>query len=394
MDARNNPFAPGAGNPPPELAGRQAILDSADVLLGRVVAGRPSQSMIMVGLRGVGKTVLLTEVRKLAEAAEYEVVNLEAHDGKTLPELLIPSLKEVLFRLCTIEQAKSLARRGLRILRSFIGSLSVTMDGVPYGLTVEPETGTADTGDLEADLPRVMIAIAEAAKEAGRPIVLLVDEIQYLETTEFSALIMGLHQINQRQLPFAMVGAGLPQTLALAGNSKSYAERLFRYPDVGALDPDDARRAIVLPAQQENADFADNAVEEILEVTERYPYFLQQWAYEAWNVAENPFIELSDVHAAHSRAIGELDQGFFKVRFDRCTPAERRYMRALAELGPGTQRSGDVAEQLGVKVTSQGPVRNSLIKKGMIYAPAHGDMAFTVPLFDQYIKRVMPEFDR
>lgn len=390
MDRIRNPFAPGAGNPPPELAGRATLIEDAHAVLGRIRAGRPSQGMILIGLRGVGKTVLLSEIRDVAEAEEYDVVFIEAHEGKTLAEMLVPPLRETLFSLNRVEHAKHLAARGLRVLRSFLGAINVTIEGISYGLGVEPETGTADSGDLEADLPRLLEVIAEAAKAAGKPILLLVDEIQYLASHEFSALIMGLHRVNQRQFPMVMIAAGLPQTLALAGNSKSYAERLFRYPEVGALEEADARLALEAPAKAEGATFEADAIEKILQTTKRYPYFLQQWGYDSWNCAEGPSISGADVDCATEHALRELDQSFFKVRFDRCTPAEKRYMRALAELGPGKQRSGDVADQLGVKVTSLGPVRNSLIRKGMIYSPAHGDTAFTVPLFDEFMKRMMP----
>lgn len=391
MDRIRNPYAPGAGSPPPELAGRERLIEDAEVILGRVATGRSTQSMILIGLRGVGKTVLLTEIRRIAERKQFAVVFVEAHEGKKLAELIVPPLREMLYTLSTVEKARSLAARGLRVLKSFVSSLSVTIDGVTFGLGVDPETGVADSGDLEADLPRLFEVIGEAAAAAGKPLVILVDEVQYLEAGEFSALIMAMHRINQRQMPIAMIAAGLPQTLALAGNSKSYAERLFRYPEVGALDDAAARRALMEPARSEGVEFAPDAIDRILEVTKRYPYFLQQWGYDAWNSADGTPISASDVEQATERAIGELDQSFFKVRFDRCTPAEKRYMRALAALGPGKQRSGDVADELGVKVTSLGPVRNSLIRKGMIYSPAHGDTAFTVPLFDEFMKRAMPD---
>ncbi|MEQ1951318.1 ATP-binding protein [Mesorhizobium sp. CN2-181] len=393
MDRVRNPYAPGAGSPPPELAGRENLVEDAKVIIGRIKAGRPTQGMILTGLRGVGKTVLLSEIRKIGEQEGFAVLLIEAHEGKKLAEMLVPPLRELLFSMNAAEKARTLAARGLRVLKSFVSSLSITIEGVTFGLGVDPETGTADSGDLEADLPRVFEIVGEAAKAADRPVLILLDEIQYLEPVEFSALIMAIHRVNQRQLPIALVAAGLPQTLALAGNSKSYAERLFRYPEVGALDDDAARRALREPARSEGADFTEQAIDRILEVTKRYPYFLQQWGYDSWNVAPRTPISAEDVDHATEHAIGELDQSFFKVRFDRCTPAEKRYMRALASLGPGTQRSGDVAESLGVKVTSLGPVRNSLIRKGMIYSPAHGDTAFTVPLFDEFMIRAMPELN-
>ncbi|MFZ1681933.1 MAG: ATP-binding protein [Rhizobiaceae bacterium] len=391
MDPIRNPFAPGAGSPPPELAGRETLLADARTILGRTKAIRPTQSMILIGLRGVGKTVLLSEVRRIAEDSGFAVVFIEAHEGKRLAEMITPPLREMLFAMSAVEKARMMAARGLRVLKSFVSSLSVTIEGVTFGLGVDPEIGVADSGDLEADLPRLFEVVGEAAKAAERPLLLLVDEIQYLEPKEFSALIMGMHRISQRQLPFAMIAAGLPQTLALAGNSKSYAERLFRFPEVGALDEASAGKAIEGPARSAGVLFAADALAEILSVTKRYPYFLQQWGYEAWNAADASPITADDIGQATMHAVRELDQSFFKVRFDRCTPSEKRYMRALAALGPGKQRSGDVAERLGVKVTSLGPVRNALIRKGMIYSPAHGDMAFTVPLFDEFMKRAMPE---
>jgi hypothetical protein len=253
-----------------------------------------------------------------------------------------------------------------------------------------PKKGLADSGDLEADLPALITSIGEAAKDGEAPVALFVDELQYLSPEEFSALIMSIHRINQRELPVVLIGAGLPQIHGLAGNSKSYAERLFRFPEIGALDRDDAIAAVAHPARAEDVEFEAAAIEEILALTERYPYFLQQWAYEAWNASETATISVQTVRRATTMAIEELDQSFFKVRFDRCTPSEKKYMRALAEFGQGKHRSGDIAEQLGVKISSVAPTRSALIRKGMIYSPAHGDTAFTVPLFDQYMRRVIP----
>ncbi len=345
--------------------------------------------MILVGLRGVGKTVLLNRIQQMAEENGYLTIFLEAHEGKQLPELLLPGLRTALYRLSVTEGAKQKARRGLRVLKSFLSGIKFSMSGVDVG--IDPELGTADTGDLEADLPELMLATAEASAAAGKPIAILVDELQYLTTQEFSALIMSVHRINQRNLPLIVIGAGLPQILGLAGASKSYAERLFRYPKVGALERDDAVIAITHPAESEGVKFEDEAVAQILDVTQRYPYFLQQWAYEAWNASPTETIGAEIIETATRAAIEELDQSFFKVRFDRCTPSEKRYMRALSELGSGTQRSGDIADVLKVKSTSVAPTRSALIRKGMIYSPSHGDTAFTVPLFDEYMRRAMPD---
>lgn len=393
MDPVRNPYAPGAGTPPPELAGRSDVLSAGNTALQRVAIGRPTKSLILVGLRGVGKTVLLNKLNEDAERQGFKTAFVEAHEGKRLPNLLAPHLRSILYSLSTVENAKETARRGLRALKGFISALRVTVSDIEFGLSIDSERGLADSGQLEADLPDLMVAVAEASKAAGRPTALLMDELQYLDTEEFSALIMAIHRVNQRELPLVLIGAGLPQILALAGNSKSYSERLFRYPEIGALRTEDAVQAIVKPAASEGVTFTPDAVDQILTVTERYPYFLQQWAYESWNASEGTTITKPVVMAASGSAIAELDQSFFKVRFDRCTPSERKYMRALADFGSGKHRSGDIAEKLGVKVTSVAPTRSALIRKGMIYSPSHGDTAFTVPMFDEYMRRAMPEFN-
>ncbi|MDR7037565.1 MULTISPECIES: ATP-binding protein [Methylobacterium] len=391
MDPVRNPYAPGAGTPPPELAGRSDVLAAGTTALQRVAIGKATQSLILVGLRGVGKTVLLNRLHEEAETQRFKAVFIEAHEGKTLPELIAPSLRSILHSLSVIEGAKEKARRGLRGLKGFLGGLNVSINDIEFGLSMDPETGLADSGRIENDLPELVLVIAEAAKAANRPIAIFLDELQYLSESEFSALIMAVHRVNQRSLPLILIGAGLPQIRALAGNSKSYSERLFRYPEIGALSTEDAIRAVERPANSEGVTFTTDAVERIISVTEKYPYFLQQWAYEAWNAAEHETIDLPVIERASEAAIRELDQSFFKVRLDRCSPAERRYMRALAEFGRGKHRSGDIADKLGLKVTSAAPTRSALIRKGMIYSPSHGDTAFTVPLFDEYMRRAMPQ---
>ncbi|KMO10282.1 ATP-binding protein [Methylobacterium platani] len=391
MDPVRNPYAPGAGSPPPELAGRSDVLTAGTTALQRVALGRATQSLILVGLRGVGKTVLLNRLNEAADEHKFKSAFIEAHEGKRLPELIAPSLRTILFSLSTIENSKELARRGLRGLKGFLSGLNLSVGGDEgLSLGVDAEAGLADSGSIEADLPELILAIAEAAKAAGKPVAIFLDELQYLEEREFSALIMAVHRVNQRSLPLILVGAGLPQIRGLAGNSKSYAERLFRYPEIGALSHDDAVAAIVRPAADEGVSFSDEAVERVIADTEKYPYFLQQWGYEAWNAAESEHIDLDVIVRASVEAVRELDQSFFRVRLDRCTPSEKRYMRALAEMGRGKHRSGDVADKLGLKVTSAAPTRSALIRKGMIYSPAHGDTAFTVPLFDTYMRREMP----
>ena len=391
MDPRNNPYVPGAGTPPPELAGRHEVLERAEIALTRVQRGRPSKGLIVVGLRGVGKTVLLVRFQRQAESLGYQAMLIEAHEGKQLPELLVPALRRILLGLSISAAAGDKGRRALRVLRSFMGSVKINWNDLELG--IEPLAGTADSRNLEHDLADLFIAVGEAAAERGTAVALCIDEMQYLSQAEFSALIMATHKVSQLKLPLIVVGAGLPQIVGLAGQSKSYAERLFDYPRVGALAEMDARQALTQPAADMGVQFEPEALQQLVAVTRGYPYFLQQWGYEVWNVADTNLITARDVEQATRHAIAALDESFFRVRFDRCTPSEKRYMRALADLGEGPKRSGDVADRLGVKVTSIGPTRAKLIMKGMIYSPQHGETAFTVPLFDDFMRRAMPGND-
>jgi hypothetical protein len=394
MDAQINPFAPGAGSPPPELAGRDPILDHAQMALHRLRDGLHAKSMILVGLRGVGKTVILNRIYMMAQEAGYQAAFIEAHEGTTLPELLLPPLRQILYALNLRENVSDKSRRALRALRSFLGSLGLKakagLGDLELELAIDPERGLADSGVFEADLSELLQAVGEAAADRKRAIALCIDEIQYLNEKEFGALIMALHRVSQRRLPLALMGAGLPQVRGIAGRSKSYSERLFDYPEIGPLEPSDATEALQKPVRYQGAAFSRGAIAEILEVTQGYPYFLQQWGYEAWNIAAGPKIELADIRRATKLAIRRLDESFFRVRFDRLTPKEKEYLRAFAEMGPSAQRSGDIAAHLGIKIQAAAPVRNSLVKKGMIYSPLYGETAFTVPLFDEFMRRIMP----
>jgi hypothetical protein len=330
---------------------------------------------------------------KFAQAQSYKAVFVEATEDKTLPALLYPYLRQLLLNLDRMEQLNEHVKRGLRVLRSFANSVKVKYEGIEVGLDIDPETGTADSGDLEADLPELMLAVAEAAASRKIPAALIVDEMQYLSEIELSALITAIHRINQKQLPLILVGAGLPQLVGLTGKAKSYAERLFDFPRVGALATLDAQNALQGPARREGCEFTNDALEEILRVTEGYPYFLQEWGYHAWNMAVSSPIKIGTVQSGHQAVTERLDESFFRVRFDRLTPSEKDYLRAMAEL-PGPRRSGDIAALLGVQGTSVAPRRSGLIKKGMIYSPAHGDTEFTVPMFDQFMKRIMPNWKK
>ncbi len=385
MDPVKNPFAPGAGSRPPELAGREAILHDAQTSIQRALLGRPSRSQILLGLRGVGKTVLLGKIEEMADAAGHLSSSIEAPEGQALSELLVPKINQTLRKLSSSENAKAKAHQALRALRSFASAFKVT-----YGdasISVDPDEGVADSGDMQADLPELFVRVGEAAKAAGKAWTLLIDEVQYLRSADLAALIVALHKVNQKDLPVLFFGAGLPQVAALSGDAKSYAERLFHFPAVGALSEADAHSAIRQPIEGEGAQIDETAIREILTKTKGYPYFLQEWGYQCWNLAEEPCITLEDALRAEGEATKRLDAGFFKVRFDRLTPKEREYVIAMAKLGPGPYRSSDVAEALSETHQSLGPRRAKIINKGMIYSPSHGDIAFTVPLFSEYLIR-------
>jgi len=390
MDPVRNPYAPGAGTPPPELAGRDKIREQVRVAIARIRVGNSAKSVLMVGLRGVGKTVLLEQMRLDAERNGVHTIRIEAPENRSLPALLAPQLRLALLRLSHVEAAKDLAQRGLRALAGFAKALKFKYADLEVGLDLEPEAGLADNGDLEGDLSSLLEQVGAAAKSGNTAVVLFIDELQYIKEEEFAALISALHRCAQGRLPVTVVGAGLPQLLALAGNAKSYAERLFDFPQIGPLDPEEAELAIVKPARDIGADYVAQASGEIVHQTRGYPYFLQEWGKHSWDLAKKSPITLKDVRAASTEAIAALDESFFRVRFDRLTPKEKHYLRAMAELGPGPHRSGDIATVLKKPTNSLGPLRASLITKGMIWSPNHGDTAFTVPLFDEFMKRIMP----
>jgi hypothetical protein len=375
------------------LAGRDELRETIRIALARVRAGRPTKSILMVGLRGVGKTVLLDRMRDDAEASGIHTIRVEAPESRSLPAILAPQLRQALLRLSRIAQAKELAQRALRGLAGFAKALKVKYQDIEVGLDLEPEPGLADNGDLEHDLQALLEVTGIAAKAAGTALVIFVDELQYVEEEELAALITALHRTAQRNLPVVLVGAGLPQLPGRMGRAKSYAERLFDFPQVGPLSEDAARIAIAKPASDQGVEVADDALHRIFQETHGYPYFLQEWGKHAWDAADESPIVLADVELASKSAVADLDQSFFRVRFDRLTPLEKKYLRAMAELGPGPHRSGDISDQLSREVTSLGPTRSQLIAKGMIWSPSHGDTAFTVPLFDEFMRRIMPGQD-
>lgn len=390
MDRIKNPFSPGAGSPPPELCGRGSVLEDAEVLLARTKLKKAEKSIIMTGLRGVGKTVLLNAVESIAKKQEYRTIFIEAVEGKSLAILLSRYLKKLLFELDAIAGVGDKAKRAIAVLKSFVGAVKLKVGDFDIGIDIEPQVGAADSGDLEVDLSNLFIAVAEAALERNTAVLLLIDEIQYFDTKELGALIMAMHKLQQLQLPLALIAAGLPILPALAGESKSYAERLFSFPNIAALSKKDSFSALQDPVKKESVEFDDDALEEIYRLAKGYPYFLQEWGYQTWNQALSSPIGLEVVKTASDTVIKRLDDNFFRVRFDRLTPKEKEVLRAMAEFGNSGCRTSDVAEKLKWKISTLSPARDSLIKKGMIYSPSHGDLAFTVPLFDEFMKRSMP----
>lgn len=393
MDAIRNPYSPGAGSPPPELAGRDALRSQLRIALARIRQGRPAKSVLMVGLRGVGKTVLLDQIRKDAEASGIEVARIEAPENRSLPAILAPALRQMLLRLNRVHTAVETSKRALRALAGFARGLKIKYKDIEVGFDYDPEPGLADNGDLEIDLTSLLEQVGIAAKDAQTASVIFIDELQYVEENQLAALISALHRCAQNSVPLTVVGAGLPQLRGLAGKAKSYVERLFDFPMIGPLTDTEASLAIVKPARDEGVEYALGSVNAIITKTKGYPYFLQEWGKHAWDVAVQSPITVADVEAASRNAIVALDESFFRVRFDRLTPTERTYLRAMSGLGAGPHRSGDIAESLGRPVSSLGPVRSSLIVKGMIWSPSHGDTAFTVPLFDEFMRRIMPGSD-
>lgn len=391
MDSIRNPFTPNAGATPEIVAGRLEHTRSFEVLLERLARGRTEQSMIMTGLRGVGKTVLLNEFADLARAAGWEVVEFEAskHDDGQFRQTMASLLRSALLQVSPRKRWGARARRAAEVLTTF--GMSVGIDG-GWSLTwdVEPAEGLADHGDLSLDLTDVLVTIGQAVQEHGRGLAILVDEVQFLRSAQLEALIQALHKTVQRKLPITFVGAGLPQIAELAGDAKSYAERLFRFPVIDSLGDDDAREALTRPAELEGAAFSEDAVTLALEITKGYPYFIQELGYQAWEISEGPLIDAEDVEDAREGYLAKLDQSFFRVRLDRTTGLQTAYLRAMAELGPHAQKAADVARVLHRESTQLGPTRAELIDMGLLYTPEHGYAAFTVPDFDQFMLRAVP----
>ncbi len=391
MDPISNPYSPGAGAQPPALVGRDVQLREFEIALQRLALGRPARSFILTGLRGVGKTVLLNQFGQIGRNQSWVHQHLEATDEINLPRAMATLARNAILRLSRRRRLAERAGRALGILKSFqirwhipdAGALDIAVDP-----TVDPIAGWADSGALEVDLADLLVEVGELAQAAEVGVLFTIDEMQYLSKDQLAALIVGLHRISQEQLPLVLAGAGLPSLPALAGEAKSYAERLFKFTVIDRLGWEDALEALASPARREGVVWTDDALRLVVDQSEGYPYFLQEFGNQAWDIAEGPgIIEAEDVEVAIPIATEELDAGFFAVRFDRTTPAEREYLLAMAASGPGPYQSGDIARSMGKQTGQVSPMRDSLIKRGLCYSPSYGVIDFTVPMFDRFVRR-------
>jgi hypothetical protein len=392
MDRVRNPYTPNAGAAPEIIVGRDEQTGTFRILLERMRRGRTEQSMIITGLRGVGKTVLLGNFGHIAREAGWEVIEIEAskHDDSHFRQTMFSQLRAALLRLSPRARWSERGTRAAQVLKSF--SLGIALDGnLSLSWDVEAAEGLADHGDLGMDLTDVFVAIGEAAKERESGVAILIDEVQFLKATQLEALIQAVHKTVQRRLPITFVGAGLPQIAELAGDAKSYAERLFKFPTIDSLGEDDAREAFVAPARVEGADFDEDALQLAVAITRGYPYFIQELGAQVWDIAGGPAITRGEVEMAREAYEAKLDQSFFRVRLDRSTPLQTAYMRAMAELGPDAQKAADVARIMNRESSQLGPTRAELIDKGLLYTPEHGYAAFTVPDFDTFMLRAVPD---
>jgi hypothetical protein len=388
VDPVLNPYSPGAGTRPPALVGRDGEIDAMDVALQRLRLGRDGRSQMLTGLRGVGKTVMLNEFEQLAGGRGYFHEHVEVGEDGDLTPRLAAAFRRILLSMDARKRIGERIRRALGVLKAFSIRLP---DGPELSIDVDAVHGPADSGDLATDLSGLFIELGEVARDHDTGVLITIDELHYVTLPTLEALVMGLHRAAQLRLPITIAGAGLPSLATLTGEAKSYAERMFTFPVIGSLPDDQAREALVVPASDEGVRWEEPALASVLRATQGYPYFLQEFGKQAWDAAAGPsLITADDVERSIAVATAELDDGFFRVRTGRTTDPERAYLRAMAELGAGPARSGDVATLLGKKTTALGPTRDGLIKKALCYSPRYGEIDFTVPLFDGFMRRWIP----
>jgi len=389
VDPVLNPYSPGAGTRPPALVGRDGEIEAMDVALRRLRLGRDGRSQMLTGLRGVGKTVMLNEFEHLAGGRGYFHEHIEVGEDGDLAPRLAAAIRRILLAMDARKRIGERIRRALGVLKAF----SIRLPGGPeLSIDVDSVSGPADSGDLATDLSGLFVEVGEVARDHDAGVLITIDELHYVALPTLEALVMGLHRAAQLRLPITIAGAGLPSLATLTGEAKSYAERMFTFPVIGSLPAEQAREALVVPAADEGVDWEPAALDRVLAVTEGYPYFLQEFGKRAWDAAGGPrTITDDDVARSIPVATAELDDGFFRVRTGRTSDPERAYLRAMAELGPGPVRSGEVAALLQKKTTALGPTRDGLIRKALCYSPRYGEIDFTVPLFDGFMKRWLPD---
>ena len=389
MDRLRNPFTPGAGALPPELAGRSGIIEDGRVLYGRSLLCRYEKSLLLTGLRGVGKTVLLKHLAENARQGGVVPVVVEVRNAEGDFEELALRIKAA---LCTIDfksGVKAAVNNAFSVLRNFVRTFSINIGD--FGIALETAQGVASSGKMELDLSEVLLACARAAKESNTAIGLYIDELQNLQMEAMRGIIVALHYSAQESLPLYLVGSGLPSIRVLVGKSKTYAERMFNYLEIGALDEGDVDLAITVPLNNNGLHIEADAISEVCRMTRGYPYFLQEYGYQIWNAAQVSPITLADVKRIAPVVQTRLDSNFFDVRFDRISNREREFLRAMADFPHETAISTtDVANAMGRSMGALSPIRASLIAKGMIYSPSYGKVAYTVPMFADYMLRTMP----
>jgi AAA ATPase domain len=385
--AHNNPYAPGAGTPPPALAGRDAELEQFELLLDRLVNRQPEKSMILTGQRGIGKTVLLERFSEIASESGWFHDYYEVNSQSQLAPALARMARRVLLGMSLKERLKDRATGALRVLKAF----TISIGGVDLNVDVDTALGKADSGDLAEDLRDLLIALGEVALAGGTGVVFLLDEVQFVEKREYEALIVALHRVAQKQLPVATVAAGLPLLPQIGGTTKPYAERMFEYRTIGRLPQPAATEALSIPAERLGVSYAPDALARIYELTEGYAYFLQEYGRRVWLVGDSDEITRKQVDYAHPIVQQYLDEGFFDVRMSGVSRAKRRYLSALAALGDGPQRAAAVTTRAGYKTPQQAaPIRDALIKEALIYVPERGKVDFTVPQCAGYMRRIHP----
>lgn len=384
-----NPYRPGAGRRPPALVGRDQEIHDFDIALQRFEIGNDDRSQILHGLRGVGKTVLLHEFHRIAARRGWPGHAIEAGPDLDFPKEVANLARTALLRLSSRERLGALAQRGLSVLQSFRLRYQLP-EGPEMSFGLEPILGEADYGSLDRDLTDLLLAVGRAAASKQLGALFTVDEMQFLRPAEMGAFVVALHRISQEGLPVMVVGAGLPSLLGKMGDARSYAERLFAFRRINSLDAGEARRALADPARRLEVRWTEGALDAVIGKTRGYPYFLQTFGQHCWDAVSHPgnTVHSATVREATPRALRSLDEGFFRMRFDRATRASRRYLRAMASLGPGPHLVREVAAALGTRSNRVSPQRDALIRLGLCYAPRRGEIGFTLPLFDKFLRRV------